>query len=83
MPTSYPDPKLANGGGNGNVPCFRCWCSACDLTDGDLNNDYDRHGDGSCTTPCAGDPSSRCGGDMAFDLFLTGNCGGDSTDDFP
>lgn len=53
----------------------RCWCAGCDLTNFGTNTDYDRHGEGTCNTPCAGDSSTLCGGDNAFSLFNTGTCG--------
>eukprot|EP00904_Undaria_pinnatifida_P011612 jgi/Undpi1/7581/HiC_scaffold_23.g10054.m1 len=51
-----------------------CWCAGCDITDNDTNQNFDRHGEGSCSTPCAGDSTSTCGGDMAISLYQTTTC---------
>lgn len=52
----------------------RCWCADCELTELETNTDFDRHGGGSCNTPCAGDPSSTCGGDLAISLYQSTTC---------
>lgn len=51
-----------------------CWCAGCEITERETNTDFDRHGDGTCNTPCAGDPSSVCGGDMAISLYQSNTC---------
>eukprot|EP00904_Undaria_pinnatifida_P011685 jgi/Undpi1/7647/HiC_scaffold_23.g10120.m1 len=48
-----------------------CWCAGCDITELETNTDYDRHGEGSCSTPCSGDSTSTCGGDFAAALEIT------------
>ena len=53
---------------------YRCWCAGCDITELDTNTDYDRHGEGSCSTPCAGESSSTCGGDFAISLYQSTTC---------
>ncbi|CAN0449885.1 unnamed protein product [Scytosiphon promiscuus] len=53
----------------------RCWCAGCEITDHGMNMDYDRHGVGTCYTPCAGDATTACGGDMAISLYQSAACG--------
>lgn len=59
----------------GNDWYARCWCAGCELTNFEINTEYDRFGEGSCNTPCAGDSSTTCGGDNAFELHNTASCG--------
>lgn len=53
----------------------RCWCAGCNLTENDINTNYDRHAEGTCSQPCAGDSTYSCGGDMEFSLYQTISCG--------
>lgn len=45
-----------------NVLAEKCWC-------GEAGIDYSRHGTATCDFPCSGDPSTMCGGDLAFTLY--------------
>lgn len=45
-----------------------CWC-------GDESVDIDKYGSATCNYPCAGDPTTYCGGYNAFTAYKTGKIG--------
>lgn len=57
------------------IVCFhRCWCAGCEITERETKTDFDRHGDGICSTPCPDDSTSTGGGDMAIILYQSTTC---------